>query len=394
MPLVRRLGVLATLGALALSPALAHADVQHVVARGHTLLSIAHRYHVPVKAILEANHLKDATHLKVGSTLTIPGATPPSAAKGKVEAESKKGLPGTYKLRPKTPGVVHATRLATNEDFTVRVARRGHASPTALSSFERMMRNGAGLTHPIDPHLIALVGTVSDHFGSRRSTRTTRTTTSGTPSISAWWVSPTRCCATIAARCTTSESATTPTAPSCTSTYGRARRSGSTTRALASPRSTTRRTSTPTRERATSRTTGIRPSPPSRPTCLPRRPSPARRRCRLSGATSPAHHLPLCSRRQVPGRIPGQIRRKPQSLRRFRHRPLPPRPPRPPRLRRPRARPCLAPPLPIRPRQARFPRRSDPRTAGTLSPFVAESSRRFRQGAKIRRDNAVSCRPH
>jgi uncharacterized protein YcbK (DUF882 family) len=172
MPLVRRLGVVLALGALAaspaLSPAVAHADVQHVVARGHTILSIAHRYHVPVKAILEANHLKDATHLKVGSTLTIPGATPPSAAKGKVEAESKRGLPGTYKLRPKTPGVVHATRLATNEDFTVRVAHRGHASPTALKSFERMMRNGAGLTHPIDPHLIALVGTVSDHFGSRR----------------------------------------------------------------------------------------------------------------------------------------------------------------------------------------------------------------------------------
>jgi uncharacterized protein YcbK (DUF882 family) len=160
---------LSSLGALALfSPAAARADVQHLVARGHTVLSIAHRYHVPVKAILEANHLKDATHLKVGSTLTIPGATAPGGAKGKLEAESKKGQPTTYRLRPKTPGVVHATRLATNEDFTVRVARRGHPSPTALGSFEKMMRNGGGLMHPIDPHLVALVGTVSDHFGSRR----------------------------------------------------------------------------------------------------------------------------------------------------------------------------------------------------------------------------------
>ena len=49
------------------------ADVQHVVARGHTIEAIAHRYHVTVKAIVDANHLKDARHLKIGETLTIPG---------------------------------------------------------------------------------------------------------------------------------------------------------------------------------------------------------------------------------------------------------------------------------------------------------------------------------
>jgi hypothetical protein len=31
-----------------------------------------------------------------------------------------------------------------------------------------MMRSSGGLTHPPDPHLIELVGTVSNHFGSRR----------------------------------------------------------------------------------------------------------------------------------------------------------------------------------------------------------------------------------
>ena len=34
------------------------ADVTHTVARGHTLDAIAHRYHVTVKAIVDANHLK------------------------------------------------------------------------------------------------------------------------------------------------------------------------------------------------------------------------------------------------------------------------------------------------------------------------------------------------
>jgi uncharacterized protein YcbK (DUF882 family) len=149
----------------------AQADVQHVVARGHTLLSIAHRYHVSVKAILDANHLKDPNHLKVGSTLVIPGVMPAASLKAKIGIDGKKGGPegsSTYAMRPKTPGVVHATRLATNEDFTVRVTRRGHPSPTALKTFEQMARNGAGLTHPMDPRLVALVGVVSDHFGSRR----------------------------------------------------------------------------------------------------------------------------------------------------------------------------------------------------------------------------------
>lgn len=151
---------------LAAAPQAASADVQHVVARGHTVLGIAHRYHVSVKAILEANHLKDPNHLKVGETLTIPGAPATSGANAKLGV-AEKG-PASYAMRPKTPGVIHATRLATNEDFTVRVARRSRIAPTSLKEFERMLRNGAGLTHPIDPRLIALVGIVSDHFGSRR----------------------------------------------------------------------------------------------------------------------------------------------------------------------------------------------------------------------------------
>jgi len=157
------------------SPAAA-ADVQHVVARGHTIEAIAHRYHVTVKAIVDANHLKDTRHLKIGETLVIPGVSAPKPAAGHGGAAgqgalplSKGGRPISYAMRAKTPGVVHATRLATNEDFVVRVSsRRGHVAPTALKSFERMMRSTGGLTHPPDPRLIALVGQVANHFGSRK----------------------------------------------------------------------------------------------------------------------------------------------------------------------------------------------------------------------------------
>ncbi|WP_394833238.1 DUF882 domain-containing protein [Pendulispora rubella] len=155
----------------------AHADVKHVVARGHTLEAIARRYHVSQKAILEANHLQDGRHLRVGETLVIPGVSAPQSstkdgkdgkdAKGKAGGKPQK--PPTYAMTARTPGVIHAARLAMSEDFTIRVAdRRGRASPTALKSFERLLRSAGGQTHAIDPRLVALVGVVSNHFGSRK----------------------------------------------------------------------------------------------------------------------------------------------------------------------------------------------------------------------------------
>src|SRR5262245_490992 len=76
----------------AFAPAVAEADVQHVIARGHTIQAIANRYHVPVKAIMEANHLKDAKHLKPGDVLTIPVKKDPAQGKPKAEAGAKATL--------------------------------------------------------------------------------------------------------------------------------------------------------------------------------------------------------------------------------------------------------------------------------------------------------------
>jgi uncharacterized protein YcbK (DUF882 family) len=153
---------------VALWSATAGADVQHTVARGHTIEAIAHRYHVTVKAIVDANHLRDPRHLKVGETLVIPGVSAPKTATGK-GATGKAGAPVSYAMRAKTPGVVHITRLATSEDFVVRVSsRRGHVAPTALKTFERVMRSTTGATHPPEPRLLSLMGQVSNHFGSRR----------------------------------------------------------------------------------------------------------------------------------------------------------------------------------------------------------------------------------
>jgi uncharacterized protein YcbK (DUF882 family) len=176
--------------ALPLSTSAARADVTHVVQHGHTLEAIAHRYHVSAKAILDANHLKDATHLKPGQTLIIPGVDGPKKKGEKAAERREKGEKGekgekavekrersatrtaTAALEPPPEprgrgdgDTVHAVRLG--EEFRVRVKdAHGHIPPSALKAFERMMRQGNG-THAVDPRLVALVGIVSSHFSGK-----------------------------------------------------------------------------------------------------------------------------------------------------------------------------------------------------------------------------------
>jgi uncharacterized protein YcbK (DUF882 family) len=176
---------------LAVVTAPAAADVTHVVQRGHTIEAIAHRYHVSEKAIIEANHLKDAKHLKPGQTLVIPGVEGPRKKADKEKGErgdkgekgdrlekgSKAPKPGVraataaFEPPPEPRGragesdTVHAVR--SGEEFRIRVKdAHGHIPPSALKAFERMMRQG-NATHPIDPRLVALVGIVSSHFGGK-----------------------------------------------------------------------------------------------------------------------------------------------------------------------------------------------------------------------------------
>jgi uncharacterized protein YcbK (DUF882 family) len=190
-------------------PSMAYADVQHTIGRGHTIEAIANRYHVTAKAIIEANHLKDVKHLRVGEVLTIPGVKEKSETKAKTNeapkptaadraanaaadagraaakeasaASLKKGEKTakagktngrettTFAMKAKTPGVIHIHRIATTEQYDVHVGdKKGRVSPTALKTFEKMMRSPGGMAHPIEPRLVSLLGVVSNHFGSRK----------------------------------------------------------------------------------------------------------------------------------------------------------------------------------------------------------------------------------
>jgi uncharacterized protein YcbK (DUF882 family) len=173
-------GALAAGAVLALAMGLAHADVTYVVERGHTLEAIAHQYRVPAESIVEANHLKDPQHLRVGQRLVIPGVdderkeSPRDKGNRYDRLDKRDEERGASTDFPMAPGpferdVIHAARP--EEAFHIRVKdAHGKIPAASLREFEQMMRQGAGptaATHPPDPRLVALIGLVSNHFGGR-----------------------------------------------------------------------------------------------------------------------------------------------------------------------------------------------------------------------------------
>ncbi|EKO39051.1 MAG: LysM domain-containing protein [Solidesulfovibrio magneticus str. Maddingley MBC34] len=64
----------ATKSAAGAAKAAAAGGTTHTVARGDTLTRLAKKYGVSTQAIMEANGMKDADHLQLGKTLTIPAA--------------------------------------------------------------------------------------------------------------------------------------------------------------------------------------------------------------------------------------------------------------------------------------------------------------------------------
>jgi len=213
-------------GALVLSPTVAFADVTHVVAKGHTIATIAARYHVTARAITEANPKANPKRLQIGDTLTIPGVAPKAGdktapAKSEGQAKAAPGgkaaptapgspaaahgspapaapLPPTthgahagpgahgstasatlasapgkhgkdsYTGKPKQPNVVHLVRFGTAEEATVKVSTRGKVPGPALEQFKKLMHSSSGQTHTPDARLVALLGIVSNHFGGKK----------------------------------------------------------------------------------------------------------------------------------------------------------------------------------------------------------------------------------
>jgi uncharacterized protein YcbK (DUF882 family) len=142
-----RLGATASLLTVLLGTASAWGDVTYIAQKGDTLATIARHYHVGVRAVAQANHLKETALPSPGHALDIPQRDGPGAE------------------RAAERGTIRAERSGEKVRIRVRDSR-GHISEGALKAFQNLMRQGAA-SFPVDPRLLALVSVVSDHFGGR-----------------------------------------------------------------------------------------------------------------------------------------------------------------------------------------------------------------------------------
>jgi murein DD-endopeptidase MepM/ murein hydrolase activator NlpD len=121
----------------------------HVVNRGDTLLSIAHRNHVPVAELAKANNLEPSGKLKLGTKLTVPGAktaaVAPAAAPAAVAAAQPvaASAPSATKMAA-AGGPPQSARLAqattTPEDAKVESPVKAAEATGALPTFRWPVR--------------------------------------------------------------------------------------------------------------------------------------------------------------------------------------------------------------------------------------------------------------
>ena len=93
----------------------------HVVNRGDTLMSIAHRNHVPVAELAKANGIDANSKLKLGQKVTVPGAKSAAAPTVAQPAQAAAAQPGAV--------AAPATKLAAAEPPKEK-ARLAQATPT------------------------------------------------------------------------------------------------------------------------------------------------------------------------------------------------------------------------------------------------------------------------
>jgi murein DD-endopeptidase MepM/ murein hydrolase activator NlpD len=129
--------------------AVAAASSVHVVNHGDTLLSIAHRNHVPVAELAKANNLEPSGKLKLGTKLTVPGAkiaaVAPAAAPAAVAAAQPAAAPAPSATKMAAAGgPPQSARLAqattTPEDAKIESPVKAAEATGALPTFRWPVR--------------------------------------------------------------------------------------------------------------------------------------------------------------------------------------------------------------------------------------------------------------
>jgi murein DD-endopeptidase MepM/ murein hydrolase activator NlpD len=121
----------------------------HVVNRGDTLLSIAHRNHVPVAELAKANNIEPSAKLKLGAKLTVPGARTAAVAPAGTPAAVAVAQPAAALAPPATKMAAagaqpQSARLAqattTPEDTKVESPVKAAEATGALPTFRWPVR--------------------------------------------------------------------------------------------------------------------------------------------------------------------------------------------------------------------------------------------------------------
>jgi murein DD-endopeptidase MepM/ murein hydrolase activator NlpD len=77
-----------------------------VVERGQSLGRLAERYHIPKRAIIDANHLKPPYNIEIGQRLVLPGAGAPSPQMAQANSIPLQGPPPPGQHAAREPAVV------------------------------------------------------------------------------------------------------------------------------------------------------------------------------------------------------------------------------------------------------------------------------------------------
>jgi murein DD-endopeptidase MepM/ murein hydrolase activator NlpD len=110
----------------------------HVVNRGDTLLSIAHRNHVTVAELAKANSLEPSAKLKLGMKLTVPGAKTVAVAPAAVAVAAAQPAAAVIGGPPQTARLAQAT--ATPEDTRIESPAKAAEATGALPTFRWPVR--------------------------------------------------------------------------------------------------------------------------------------------------------------------------------------------------------------------------------------------------------------
>lgn len=154
---------------------------RHRVRRGDTLSHLAARYGTSVAALVRANRLSSSGHIRIGSTLTIPGGTAgatsaPSSASGRhrvLRGETLDGIARRYGLSARAlaaaNGIRNPNRVRAGRVLRVPGGGGGSVAPVAGASSSTVVAllADASARHGVDPALARAVAWQESGFNQR-----------------------------------------------------------------------------------------------------------------------------------------------------------------------------------------------------------------------------------